>query len=310
MKIVTVSSNLFCISTAKEREVVEKMQTLLLRGTKNLTKEQSRFVCTVTMIAVFIVSTVYNWRGEWLIRVDLNALSRPAFETTKTESEIESVYKKGLAIAKLSSLGAMGEKQTQSSEETTLTFEKEIENDVALTAIMNSKKMDLSRIENDIESQIESIKIENMRKRQLESITCDPDNVTKISNMTEEQIGEMVKGTWLEGKESALYQVEQEEGINVFFIYAVSTLESDHGSSYRATTRHNYYGLETSKNYSSYEDNTKYFGDMMNRLYIERGKTSVDDIAPVYCPPNRNWENVVKEIMTTQYEKITTLTLQ
>lgn len=287
------------------------MQTLLLGGTRNLTKDQSRIVCALAVFTICVVGLIHNWWSEGFIRVDLNAVSRPAFNTppkTESEIEIESAYERGLAVAKRSSLGAMGNSYAKSSSNNSI-LEKEISNDEVLATMMANGKTKLNRIENDVKTQIEKIKTENMRKRQLESITCDPSDITRISNMTEEQIGEMVEGTWLEGKEDILYQVEQEEGINVFFIYAASTLESDHGNSYRATTRHNYYGLETKKDYGSYENNTKYFGDMMNRIYISKGNISVDDIGPIYCPPNRDWENKISKIMLDQYEKITTPTV-
>ena len=292
------------------------MRTLLLRGTQQLTERQYRVVCSFLAAILFVVWVTTNRDLiDGFTRVDLNALSRPAFttmnkETKQSELDIQSAYKSGLSVAKLSGLGGIGESYAQiKSNNVSLQFENELEKDAALSAMLNFRKIRVNDINNEIYSHIENAKLEVARLEQIESITCDPADITKISNMTKEQIGQMIEGTWLEGKEDILYQVEQEEGINVFFIYAVSTLESDHGRSYRATTRSNYYGLETKTNYGSYEDNTMFFGGMMNRLYISNGNIGVDDIGPIYCPPNRNWENVISEIMISQYEKITTLTV-
>lgn len=284
------------------------MQTLLLRGTQGLTRDQKRIVGGLMTFAMIMVWIISNWCGDEVIGVQTNVISKMTFNEEKAQSEmdIESAYKSGLSVAKLSGLGGMGEMQTDVVE---FNFEKEIYTNPELNDALTERQSVLSRIENRIESQIQELEIENAKRAQLESITCDPTDITKVSNLTEEQIGMMVEDTWLEGQEHTLYQVEQEEGINVFFIYAVSTLESDHGTSYRATSRHNYYGLETTKNYGSYENNTRYFGDMMNRLYISKGNVGVSDINPIYCPPNRNWDDSVTEIMNAQYEKITTLTL-
>lgn len=285
------------------------MQTILLKRSQTLTKTQYRTISIIMAFVIIIMGILNGWWSD-LVGVEMKALSKPAFKTTTTEQariDIASAYKSGLSVAKLSGLGAMGESQSKITK--SLSFEQTISNDTALSVVLSDRKLRVQNIENDITSQIAQIQTEYEAKQQLESITCDPTNITKISNMTQEQMAQMLSGTWLEGKEETLYQVEQTEGINAFFVYAVATLESGNGTSYRAKTRSNYYGLETSADYKSYEENTLFFGDMINRLYISKDKVSVDTIGPTYCPPNREWEVTVSEIMKTQYEKISALTI-
>ena len=147
-------------------------------------------------------------------------------------------------------------------------------------------------------------KAEMERLAQIESITADPSDVTKVSNLTEEQYYILTEGTWWEGYEQTLMDLEQNYGINAFFAMSVSTLESGNGTSVRATNNSNYYGAEVGKRFDGLYDNTMYFGDFLNRLYVDKGLVSVYQIGPKYCPPNRNWENYMATNMQELYNKV------
>ena len=145
---------------------------------------------------------------------------------------------------------------------------------------------------------------EDARIAQIESITADPNDVSKVSNLTEEQYSILTEGTWWEGHEQVLIDLEKRYSINAFYAMSVSTLESGHGTSERACSRNNYYGAEVSTHFESLYDNTMYFGDFQNRLYVSEGLTSVWSIGPKYCPPNRNWEVYVSNSMTELLNKV------
>lgn len=136
----------------------------------------------------------------------------------------------------------------------------------------------------------------------IDSIVCDPTDVSRISGLKAEDFKYLTKGTWWEGHEETLYQLEQQCGINALFAMSVSTLESGRGTSYRASSKHNYYGIElANKSWDGLYDNTLWWGDMMQRLYVGKDVISVWDIGPIYCPPNRQWEVYMNDHMTELY---------
>lgn len=145
---------------------------------------------------------------------------------------------------------------------------------------------------------------EAARIAQIESITADPNDISKVSNLTEDQYYVLTKGTWWEGHEQVLIDLEKNYSINAFYAMSVSTLESGHGTSERAYNRNNYYGAEVPTYFESLYDNTMYFGDFQNRLYVAEGLVSVWQIGPKYCPPNRNWESYVANNMTELLNKV------
>lgn len=138
----------------------------------------------------------------------------------------------------------------------------------------------------------------------INSIVCDPSDISRVSGLKEEDYGLLTKGTWWEGNEQTLYELETEHGVNAMFAISVSSLESGLGTSVRASSRHNYYGIELDRNWSSLYDNTLWWGGMINRVYIENGLCNVYDIGPVYCPPNREWEVYMNDRMNSLYNSL------
>jgi beta-N-acetylglucosaminidase len=144
-------------------------------------------------------------------------------------------------------------------------------------------------------------KLELKRKKRIafiNSVVCNPDDISRVTGL--EKISDykcLTEGTWWSGHEQALYDLEHTYGINAAFAMSVSTLESGSGTSTRANSRHNYYGIELSTVWNSLDDNTLYWGGLINRVYVSKGLTSVWSIGPVYCPPNREWENFMASNM-------------
>ena len=142
------------------------------------------------------------------------------------------------------------------------------------------------------------------RIAQINSITADPNDISKVSNLTYDQYFILTKDTWWEGREQILIDLEKYYGINAFYAMSVSTLESGHGTSDRAKLKHNYYGAEVPTYFEGLYDNTMYFGDFQSRLYVDKGIVSVWAIGPIYCPPNRNWEIYMATHMKELYNKV------
>lgn len=154
------------------------------------------------------------------------------------------------------------------------------------------------------EELVEEARLEEIAKRQayIDSIVCDPTDVSRISGLKAEDFKYLTEGTWWSGHEDILYQLEQECGINALFAMSVSTLESGCGTSYRASSKHNYYGIELAKSWDSLYSNTLWWGDMIQRLYVDKGVSSVWNIGPIYCPPNRDWEVYMNDHMNALYD--------
>lgn len=271
------------------------MQTFLLRRTKGLANDQMRIMCAVIATVLLIISMINNG-DKPQIKFNMHSRHQKAVQAYCELTE-DAYNDKGITL-----------------------HPSEVGNDILLeTSIANEQMNEMLKERTNFAQMIKQSLVEQRRcvqeeialKEQLESIVCDPSDITKISNMTKEQIAVVVDGTWLEGKEDILYLTEQQEQINVFFIYSVATLESEFGTSPRAVDRDNYYGLETMADYGSFENNTLYFADMMNRLYVNNDNigSDINDIGPVYCPPNPKWAGTVSEIMNQQYKKICQLTV-
>lgn len=142
------------------------------------------------------------------------------------------------------------------------------------------------------------------RKAYIKTIVCDPINISRVSGLKAEDYKYLTKGTWWEGNEQALVDLEKNHGVNAMFAMSVSTLESSSGTSSRARNRHNYYGLELSTHWGSLYDNTQSWGRIISEYYIGSGRTSVWNIGPKYCPPNRDWEAFMNDNMKKLYSSL------
>lgn len=281
------------------------MQNLLRRTTRR--QKQYQFVSCV-LIAAVLVGGIYDWWNS--IRLRTIPITSNVVTIDLRQEIIDSLQ---TSVSGMYGLGAMGNSETKLETKNIdvtekLSFELWLENDDVYSTVLNDRIMTMNNVRDEIRTEIEEYEYEEKMK-EIENIICDTSDITKISNMTEEQIDEMLEGTWLEGNAEVIYKVEQEESINAFFIYAVATLESDRGTSKRSITKKNFYGIELSTVFTSYSHNTEYFGGMMNRVYVSNGKISLDTINPTYCPPNPNWKNVVAQLMYEQYNKMTVETV-
>lgn len=97
-----------------------------------------------------------------------------------------------------------------------------------------------------------------------------------------------------------LYQIEQDNGFNALYILGIGCLESGYGKSTLAKTKNNPYGL-LGMSFDSIADSTTYLGNLLQRSYIGKGRTSLTEIGKKYCPPTyQDWASSVQWI-TNQY---------
>jgi hypothetical protein len=184
-----------------------------------------------------------------------------------------------------------------------LTLEKEIADQIAY-------EEEQERIRQEYEAEQERLRqIELARQARIDyinAIVCDPDDISRVTGLDNiEDYKLLTKDTWWEGYEESLMELEEDYGINALFAMAVSTIESGRGTSVRASSRHNYYGIELSnKSWADLGDNTLWWGGMLNRDYVGKNLLSVWDIGPVYCPPNREWETAIVKQMNKYYDNL------
>lgn len=167
----------------------------------------------------------------------------------------------------------------------------------------NEKYDRINNAINNLYTNTKAIREQEIKDRML-NVVCDPTDITKISGMNVEQMKIAFNGTWLEGQEELLVRFEQDYSVNVFFLYAISTWESGHGqfvNAERNKKRQNYYGINLNKEWKDFEDNTLYWGGMINRVYIDKGHKSVKDISPIYCPPNPDYGQIIADTMISVY---------
>lgn len=279
------------------------MQTSKIKRDKGLANDQMRLMCAVIAVGLLLIS--YSHQHDPYTKGNV---SRVADYVESTVQTLTQFINKHVAALNYNDKGITAPGDVESDALLTMTAEVEHElDDVSL----RERKAFVETTEETLLVKREKTKEQLAIQRQLDSITCEPSDITKISNLTPEQINLLVEDTWLEGEGDTLYQVEQEHEVNVFFIYAVSTLESEFGTSPRAESRDNYYGIEMLKDFESFENNSQYWADMMNRMYIDNENigSNVQDIGPVYCPPNPKWADTITSMMKHQYKKICALTV-
>lgn len=160
------------------------------------------------------------------------------------------------------------------------------------------------KIKAELEEQARLQAIEE-QKNYINSIVCDPTNVSRVSGLKESDYALLTQGTWWEGNEAALIRLEQDYGINAMFAMSVSTLESGFGTSERAQSRNNYYGMELPNYWYSLYDNTQYWGNLIAKYYVGDGRYSVESISTKYCPPNSTyWASYNRDKMYDLYYEL------
>jgi len=90
-------------------------------------------------------------------------------------------------------------------------------------------------------------------------------------------------------------EVANKYGLDYRLLPAIATVESGGGkSNFR---KYNAWGWGN-KGFTSFEEGIEVVGRGLKNNYIDKGRDTVDEIAPVYCPPNAsNWVRSVNQFM-------------
>ena len=90
-------------------------------------------------------------------------------------------------------------------------------------------------------------------------------------------------------------EVANKYGLDYRLLPAIATVESGGGkSNFRS---YNAWGWGN-KSFSSFEEGIEVVGRGLKTGYIDKGRDTVEEIAPIYCPPNyKNWARSVNQFM-------------
>ena len=90
-------------------------------------------------------------------------------------------------------------------------------------------------------------------------------------------------------------EVANKYGLDYRLLPAIATVESSGGkNNFR---KYNAWGWG-SRGFSSFEEGIEVVGRGLKTGYIDKGRDTVEEIAPVYCPPNyKNWARSVNQFM-------------
>lgn len=122
-------------------------------------------------------------------------------------------------------------------------------------------------------------------------------SVMCMSGLSAEQIEGMLEDyPGLSGLGEAIYNIEQEHGVNAFYTLAVASLESGYGKSNLAINKNNLFGL-MGCSFDSKEDCVAYFGRLMINYRDKHSITMTPNgINPRYCETN-SWATKVTQLM-------------
>ena len=122
-------------------------------------------------------------------------------------------------------------------------------------------------------------------------------SVMCMSGLTAEQIEGMLENyPGLSGLGEAIYNVEQENGVNAFYTLAVASLESGYGKSNLAVNKNNLFGL-MGCSFDSKEECVAYFGRLMINYQDKHNITMTPNgINPRYCTTD-SWASQITQLM-------------
>jgi len=130
-----------------------------------------------------------------------------------------------------------------------------------------------------------------MSKEELEKLNEDNQKAQKIETYFRVNRGNAPLADYAE----KFVEVANKYGLDYRLLPAIATVESSGGkNNFR---KYNAWGWG-SRGFSSFEEGIEIVGKGLKNNYIEKGMDTVEEIAPIYCPPNyKNWTRSVNQFM-------------
>lgn len=137
-------------------------------------------------------------------------------------------------------------------------------------------------------------------------------NLTELSNLTQEQIHTMLEGTRLQCLSAYYYEYEKIYKVNALFIISLTSLESGYGTSKLARTHNNLAGYRGSKGWTYFDS----WHDCLNEVYrlisqeylSPNGKfysgLDIKSINSKYCGDTYQWSLDINTIAHKYLQKL------
>ena len=124
------------------------------------------------------------------------------------------------------------------------------------------------------------------------------EDITQKSNLVPDMIEALLPED-LKGLGQAFCDGEEKHNINALFVLAIVQLESGNGTSYLAREKNNLGGIKGGNGYRAFgskEECVAYMFDLLDRLYVSKGRDTIDKIGHIYCATG-GWIPQVKSLM-------------
>lgn len=157
---------------------------------------------------------------------------------------------------------------------------------------------------------------EEKRLAELNAPRYNPYDLRERSNLTKEQMHQILSGTALETLVDAYYWYEQEYNVNALFIMSLNAHESSWGTSELAMYKNNLGGYKTSDGSYKYfndwgeflQENFRLIGEEYlnpNGLFFNGGY-DIYSINPIYCPDpsDYSWSEGINKVAYELLSKI------
>lgn len=137
-------------------------------------------------------------------------------------------------------------------------------------------------------------------------------NLTELSNLTQEQIHTMLEGTRLQCLSAYYYEYEKIYKVNALFIISLTSLESGYGTSKLARTHNNLAGYRGSKSWTYFNS----WHDCLNEVYRLIGQEylspngkfysglDIKSINSKYCGDTYQWSLDINTIAHKYLQKL------
>ena len=191
--------------------------------------------------------------------------------------------------------------------------------------VVSGENLSLNNINSEIKNyeDIEKLRIEyeefqkmvmedkNKEKNRIQRVSYLREDVTVISNITEEEMKEVLINTigskTMAHLANAFIKAEKEYGVNAFFMAGIVALESGFATSRRAVEDNNLTGYEVYSDssegrlFSSHDESILHTARHLSKNYLKEdgiyyNGLSVDAIQLMYCPDegkDKRWEEKV-----------------